>query len=119
MKKKKYRFLFPDEGIKKEVPYRNPSDGIIFKLERVNPDHVGIVWGLSKKNRSWIKFAKVYFSFLPLFIGTEIIITLDILTGFAYNLISSVGLYSICVSLIVTALYYLPMIKMIQKEVIV
>lgn len=39
--------------------YRNPKDCKDFTYEKVNPDHIGIVWGLQKHKKTWVRVCKV------------------------------------------------------------
>jgi hypothetical protein len=43
--------------------YRNPSDCSDFNYERLNPDHIGLIWGRQKgKNKNWIRVCKITIS---------------------------------------------------------
>lgn len=112
-----YKRIFKHEGIKKVIPYRSPSDGVIFKLERVNPDHVGIIWGKPKrKPSSFIKFAKVYFVVFPVAFGLSVSAWLDFYTLYAFSILGSIGVYTMFVSFMVATLYYLPVLLSIKKR---
>ena len=44
----------------KIVYYKNPNECNRYRFERVNPNHVGIIWGKRKnKSKNWIKIGKV------------------------------------------------------------
>ena len=113
-----YKRIFKDEGIKKVIPYRSPKDGNVFKLERVNPDHVGIIWGKPKrKPSSFIKFAKVYFAIFPITFGLAVSSWLDFYTHHVFNILGSIGFYTLFLSFLVATLYYLPIVLSIRKRV--
>ena len=66
-------------------------------LERVNPDHVGIVWGLrvrkGRKSRgnNKIRMGKVYFEILPVAMGLTFTGFLDALTNYSHMLLMQVS----------------------------
>lgn len=104
----RYKNIFKNIYISKVIPYRSPSDGKIFKLERINPDHVGIIWGKTKKQPSnFIQFAKVFFSVYPLSVGWGIISTILLYTDQAIIIIGSIGFLTLFLSFMVAFLYYL------------
>jgi hypothetical protein len=40
--------------------YKNPNECYMFNYERVNPDHIGLIWGKRKtKGKNWVKICKV------------------------------------------------------------
>jgi len=48
--------------------YNNPNTCNDFKFERVNPNHIGFVWGKRKnRTKNWIKICKITFSQISLF----------------------------------------------------
>lgn len=49
-------FKLPKQS--KLIYYKNPNEFTTFNLERVNPDHIGIIWGLKKK-RNPVQIGKV------------------------------------------------------------
>lgn len=48
----------------KIVYFKNPNECNNFFFERINPDHIGFVWGRRRKNRgrgsNWLRVAKVF-----------------------------------------------------------
>ena len=47
----------------KIVYYKNPNECNLYHFERVNPTHIGILWGRRKnKSRNWIQIGKVFIS---------------------------------------------------------
>ena len=105
-----YRRIFKDTSFKKVVPFRSPNDGNVFKLERVNPDHVGIIWGKTKRSPScFVRFAKVYFIVFPVTYGLMVSSWLDFYTMYVFNILSSIGILTLFLSFMVAVLYYFPL----------
>ena len=52
----------------KIVYYKNPNECHTFYFEKVNPDHVGLLWGKrdKKKSNNWVRIGKVFFSYIHL-----------------------------------------------------
>ena len=102
---------FKEIGFKKIILYRNPSECNSLKLERVNPNHVGIIWGRRRKElnkgTSYGMIAKVYFNALPVMFGLSVASWLDAFTGYAYNILINIGLMSLLACAIIAILYYL------------
>jgi len=49
----------------KIVYYKNPNECNNYYMERVNPTHIGILWGHRKdKSHNWIRIGKVFISSL-------------------------------------------------------
>jgi len=116
--KDEYKELFKDVSFSKIIPYRNIKDGKSFILERVNPNHIGVIWGKPKRKHStFVKFAKVYFSVYPVGLGFSVLLFLGVLTDKVFFIIGKIGLYSIVMFSILTALFYLPLILQAKKEV--
>ena len=67
MKKNSWDLNFK-EHICKNIPndssityFKNPNECDSYYMERVNPDHIGILWGHRKdKTRNWIQIGKVF-----------------------------------------------------------
>jgi len=101
---------FKDISFKKIILYRNPGECNSLKLERINPNHVGIVWGKRKKSlnkgTSYGMIAKVYFNALPVIFGLSVISWLDALTHYAYNLLMQVGIFTLLTCIVISILYY-------------
>jgi len=101
---------FEGEKFKKIILYRNPNECDDLKLERVNPDHIGIIWGRRKKalnkGTNYTQIAKVYFQMLPMVFGLSVASWLDALTNYTYNILISVSYFSILTSVIVSAMFY-------------
>ena len=103
--------IFKKVKISKVIVYKNPNECSSFKIERVNPDHVGIVWGLRKRTGAWTKIGKVYFSILPVALGLSVVAWLDALTFYAFGLLLQVGVFGLIVGFIV----YLPLLLEVYK----
>jgi len=60
------------------ILFTNPNQFCKLKLERINPNHIGIIWGYrNRKQRkirggNWVKVAKIQFTELITFIGYNI-----------------------------------------------
>jgi len=87
------------------VLYKNPLPYKIF-LERINPNHVGIVWGLKRKRDSRgnnpIKIAKVYFGMTPFLI--LLMLSPYVEQGFA--ILANVCNATMCICFSAVFLYY-------------
>jgi len=74
--KNKVRKRFRNIHLSKIILYKNPNEFCSVYIERVNPDHVGVLWGKRKKSLNkgshYIKWGKVYFSALPVMVGLSI-----------------------------------------------
>lgn len=110
---------FPDIEFKKIILYKNPSECKQIYIERVNPTHVGIIWGRRKKKynkgKNYIQIGKVYFGAILLSYALSVVSWLDMLTNYTYNLILTVGLYSLFVSLCVATMFYSTIFKSVGK----
>ena len=111
--KRKVEKRFKDITFSKIILYKNPNEFCSVYLERVNPNHVGILWGRRKKSLNkgshYIKWGKVYFSFIPVTIGLSTTAYIDMVTGYAYSLLLSIGISGIITIMGLTMLlYYLP-----------
>jgi len=111
--KNKIKKRFKDIKFKKIVLYKNPNEFNKIYIERVNPDHVGIIWGRRRKNlnkgKNYIKLGKVYFEILPVMVGLSTCAYIDLLTSYTYNLLINIGIIGIMTtSAISLMLYYLP-----------
>jgi hypothetical protein len=82
-------------------------------IERVNPNHVGIIWGQRKKQLNkgshYIKLGKVYFQLIPIIYGLSVCAYLDAFTNYVYNIMLSIGLSGIITIIGISfILYVLP-----------
>lgn len=97
---------------KKIVLYKNPNEFSNIYIERVNPNHIGILWGKRHKKFNkgchYIRCGKVFFS-LPVIVGLMVLSWFDAFTSYTYNLLLSVGLISFCIMIFTSILiYWLP-----------
>lgn len=104
-----YERRFKGVNFKKIIPFRNPSDGFHFQLERINPNHKGIIWGRCKRTGNINKFAKVYFSSIHLVYGLSVLALFDGLTMYAYNLLLQITFYGLCVGIFYSVVVNLPL----------
>ena len=112
--KDKVKKRFKNIEFKKIVLYKNPNEFCYVRIERVNPDHVGILWGIRKrslkKGSSQIKWGKVYFASLPVIVGLTTTCYIDMITGYAYHLLINIGFIGIItMGTISLIMYYLPL----------
>lgn len=107
---------FPNVRFRKIVLFRNPCECNMILLERVNPDHVGVLWGRRKKKynkgSNFTRIGKVYFEMFPVVVGLGVVGWLDMLTGYVYNLLISVGLLSLLFYSVFCVLFYASVIKL-------
>ena len=109
---------FKHNEYSKVVWYKNPNECSSFNVERVNPDHIGILWGRRKKGhkgRNWIQVAKIYFSIIPITYGLFVTSWLDAITGYVHGLLLNVGLLSIITYSIVSFIVYSPVLLQVKK----
>lgn len=72
--------IFNKTEFKDIIVYKNPNECNKLVLERVNPDHIGIIWGKRKrgsKGQNMIKIAKVFFSVFPCSLGFYCVSLID------------------------------------------
>ena len=110
---------FPDFNFQKIILYKNPNECKKMYIEKVNPTHVGIIWGRRKKSlnkgSNFIKIGKVYFGLVWLSVALNIVGWLDMFTGYAYNLLLSVGVLSLTVALCLSLMFYGCMFRGVNK----
>ena len=109
----KFKYLKKDT-FSKIIWYKNPNECVDFNVERVNPDHIGILWGFRKKSskgRSWMQIAKIYFSIIPVVYGLAVVSWLDAFTSYTHMILLDIGLFSIIIYSIVGVMCYLPIFK--------
>lgn len=111
--KNKVKKRFKNIDFKKIVLYKNPNEFCHVFIERVNPNHVGILWGRRKKSLNkgshYIKWGKVYFSMLPIIMGLTTSAYIDAITSYAYNILVNIGLSGLIVVLgLYTLMCYAP-----------
>ena len=48
----------------KKIYFKNPNECNSFYFEKVNPNHIGIIWGKRDKklSKNWIRIGKIFFS---------------------------------------------------------
>lgn len=110
----KFRKRFPNLHYKKLVLYRNPSDFNNMHIERINPNHHGIIWGQRKKNlkkgTGYIKAGEIWFSIITLTYGLSNLAWIDMVTGYLYSLLLQMTVLSFCTCFILSVmLYYMPL----------
>jgi len=111
--KKKIEKRFNTISFEKIILYKNPNEFSNMSIERVNPNHVGILWGNRKKKLNKgthpIKFGKVYFNSLLLAIGLATASYIDAFTGYVFNILLNIGIVGIiCIGIVTFSFYYIP-----------
>lgn len=113
---KRFKFL----NIDKIVLYKNPNECNKLKLERINPNHVGLIWGKRKKDlnkgNNHIKIGKIFFHSMPVIIGSTTLAYIDALFNYAYNLILQLGIFTLLVVSITAIFYYGFCFKVMSKQ---
>ena len=92
--KQTIRRIFSKTVFKDIVVYKNPNECNRLFLERVNPNHVGFIYGQRKKGskgQNIIKIAKVFFSVLPCSLGFYCISLLDGSLIYVKTVLASTG----------------------------
>lgn len=112
----KFRNRFPQLRWSSLVLFRNVGEFGSMYIERINPDHRGIVWGRRrkelKKGTAYIKVGEIYFMSIFIAYVLSQIAFVDYLTGYVLNLLVNTSLIGFCVVFILSVmLYYVP-IKM-------
>lgn len=114
--KRKIEKRFSNYKFKKIILYNNPNEFTNMYIERVNPNHIGIIWGKRRKNlhkgTHFVKCGKVFFSWLPVMVGFSVVAWFDAFTNYIYGLLFSIGLLSFVVCLITSILLYAIPIKL-------
>lgn len=104
--KRKVMKRFKDVHFSKIILYKNPNEFCHVFIERVNPNHVGILWGRRKKELNkgshYIKWGKVYFSMLPVVVG------LSVTSWISIYALAMVGFISLITIPLVYLLFFLP-----------
>lgn len=108
MKKNKWNNVFKNHyGVPKKSKiayYKNPNECNHFHFERVNPDHIGLIWGHRKnKSGNWIRIAKVWI--MGLF-GTLFNKFIEFLEWFSANIDLYACIYYIFIALVIYAIIF-------------
>lgn len=111
---------FSDVKLSKVILYNNPNQFTSLYIERVNPNHIGILWGKRHKKLNkgthYVKVGKVFFSFIPVVFGSSVLAWIDMATGYTYNLILTTGILTTFICVLTTGLlYYIP-IKLTMRK---
>jgi len=105
---------------KKIVCFKNPKNYRSWYVERINPNHVAILWGKRRrkdKGNNPIKIAKLFFQFLPLTFGLSVIGWIDALTGYVFDLVFQVGIVSLLIACLVSVVLYSPVFIIHRRAV--
>lgn len=104
------RRRFCNIDFKKIILFKNPNECNDITLERINPNHVGTLWGRRKKKfnkgTNYIRIGKVYFKILPVVYGLSVVAWLDAFTGYVYNLLLDVSIYTFITVFTIAIIYY-------------
>jgi len=85
------------------IYYNNPNVCSKYVYEKINPDHIGIIWGRRKdKSHNWIKICKVTLSNCMFYLGGIFE------RGFIYlnHIINDVGILHFCFVLCMAVLFW-------------
>lgn len=109
----KFNSRFPNLQYTKLVLFRNPNEFNHMFIERINPNHRGVVWGRRrkdlKKGTNYIRVGEIYFSVLLLTLSLSHVAWVDAVTGYAYSLLMQTSIVSLCTCFILSVmLYYMP-----------
>lgn len=107
----KYKLILKNAGVKKVIPYKSYKEFSSFTIERINPDHVGLVWG-HRKHSNPVKCAKVFFGIIPFVI---LIGFFDLFTAFVFNIIMQIGVYSLCTAVAMCFVIWFDLFKEVAK----
>lgn len=110
----RFRKRFPLQRYSKLILFRNVSEFGSMYIEKVNPDHRGIIWGRQrkelKKGTAYIKVGEIYFMSILIAYVISQISFLDYMTGYCLNLLRNTSLIGFCVVFILSVmLFYMPM----------
>lgn len=110
----KFRKRMPNVKYSKVVMYRNPNEFSSMYIERINPNHHGIIWGQRRKNlkkgSNYIRAGEIWFSIMVAVYGLSSLGWIDMVTGYVYNLLVQVSFIGLCTSiLLAVVLYYVPL----------
>jgi len=113
---------FPDIVFKKIILFKNPNECNTMYIERVNPNHVGIIWGRRKKKlhkgSSYIKIGKVYFGIVGISYALSVAGWLDMFTNYTFRILLSIGLLGVIIGCSVSILFYGTILKEVEKYAI-
>lgn len=107
MKEKLKKIMIKRFGdFKKIILFRNPKEFSYMYIERINPNHVGIIWGRRRKHLNkgtgFIKVGKIYFGLIPIIYGLSVTASISL-----YALLV-IGFYSIIAILLYYITFELP-----------
>ena len=110
---------FPNTKFKKIILFKNPNECNHIDIERINPDHIGIIWGKRqkklKKGSNPIQIGKVYFEIVAISYGLGVVSWLDMFTGYVYGLLASISILTVFSAIFIGILYWGTMLKVIKK----
>ena len=112
---------FPNQKYSKLVLFRNPKEFSSMYIEKINPNHHGLIWGRRrkdlKKGTSYIKAGEIWFSILVASLGLSQVAWIDMVTGYVFGLLAQVTLLSGCVCFILAVLLYYMPFKLNEKQI--
>lgn len=121
-KKLKMKIIKRFNNIKfsKIILFRNPNEFTNLYIEKINPNHKGLIWGRRhkkfNKGTNYIMVGKVFFSWLPVIIGTSIVGWLDMFTNYIYNLLLSIGIFTFFICSIFSVSFYLVQLRISEVK---
>ena len=104
---------------KKVILYRNPNEFTTLSIERINPNHVGLIWGRRhkkfNKGTHYVKVGKIFFELIPVAFGVAVLIYVDALTNYIYMLALQAGVLGITFSAFLSMLIFFLPFKLEKK----
>jgi hypothetical protein len=108
--KSKIEKRFSDQHFSKIILYKNPNEFTSLYIERINPNHVGILWGKRhkkfNKGSHYVKCGMVYFSWIPIVMGITILGWFDVVTDYFYYGLINIGIFGLMLGFIMSIIIY-------------
>jgi hypothetical protein len=109
----RFRRRFPNLKYTKLVLFRNPSEFGSMFIERINPNHHGLVWGQRrkhlKKGTAYIKVGEIWFAVVVAAYSLSQAAWIDALTGYVFSIMINVLTLTGVVCLVTSMfLYFMP-----------
>jgi hypothetical protein len=109
----KFRKRMPNQKFSKITLFRNPNEFSSMYIEKVNPNHHGIIWGRRrkdlKKGTAYIRAGEIWFSIVIGSVTVTNAVWVSFITGYVFEIMAKVSLLTGCVCfLLAVMLYYMP-----------
>jgi len=97
-----------NKTFKKVILFRNPNEFNHIVIEKINPNHIGILWGRRKKKlnkgTNYIRLGKVYFPMI------QLALSLSVIGYHSVPLLLVFMFYSMLITSIWYLLFHLPLV---------